>query len=305
MLANARQFFADRNVLEVDCPALSAYPTIDSNIDVIPAYVTPSEIGYLHTSPEYAMKQLLTAGLGDIYYLGHVFRQGEIGRLHNPEFTMAEWYRVGFSFEQMIQETCDFIALFLCPQPVRHLSYRKAFETYVGVDYTRAPIADLLAAARRFPLSPDADQWSRTALVHFLLTHAIEPQLGQHELTVLLDYPPQEAALACVIEKDSERVAERFEVYSQGVELSNGYHELADGDEVRRRFQEENVLRAQAGKPAYPLDEAFLSALGPQFPDCCGVSVGVDRLLLLRHKAKTLSQIMIPTSGRWGCSSPC
>lgn len=292
LLAKARQFFAERNILEVDCLALSPYPAIDSNIDVIPAYVTPSEIGYLHTSPEYAMKRLLTAGSGDIYYLGHVFRQGEIGRLHNPEFTMAEWYRIGFSFQQMIQETCAFISLFLGPLPIRFLPYRKAFETYVGVDYTRASLADLLAAAQKFPLSPDATHWSKTALIHFLLTHAIEPKLGHNEFTVLLDYPPDEAALACIVEKNGERVAERFEVYCQGVELSNGYHELADGAELRRRFQEENDLRLRASKPAYPLDEAFLSALGPQFPNCCGVSVGVDRLMLLRHKAKTLLQIL-------------
>ncbi|MDE3045365.1 MAG: EF-P lysine aminoacylase GenX [Verrucomicrobiota bacterium] len=289
MLAKARQFFAQRNILEVDCSALSPHAAIDSNIDVIPAQVTPRETGFLHTSPEYAMKRLLSAGSGDIYYLGHVFRQGEIGRLHNPEFTMAEWYRIGLSFDQMIQETCDFISLFLGPLPIRHLSYRQAFEQYVGVDYAKDPLLD---AASRYSASPDAAHWPRSALVHFLLTHAIEPHLGQNEITILRDYPPHEAALACVIEKNNELVAERFEAYHQGVELSNGYHELADESELRRRFTEENQIRMNEGKPAYHLDEAFLSALGPQFPDCCGVSVGVDRLLLLHHKAQALSQVL-------------
>lgn len=294
MLAKARDFFAQRGVLEVDCCSLSPHAAIDSNIDVIPAEVAPFQMGYLHTSPEYAMKRLLTEGIGDIYFLGHVFRQGEMGRLHNPEFTMAEWYRLGFSFEQMIQETCEFISLFLGDLPIRKIGYREAFETYVDIDYSRAPLAELHRAAQRLnlSLSPDYASWPRDAFVHFLLTHAIEPHFGRGELTILLDYPPHEAALACVIEKNGEPVAERFEAYYQGVELSNGYHELPDGKELRRRFLEENAIRIKAGKPAYALDEKFLSAIGPQFPDCCGVSVGIDRLLLLKHKVQTLADIL-------------
>jgi len=288
MLGAARQFFAERNVLEVDCCALSPFAAIDVNIDVISADVSPNMRGYLHTSPEYAMKRLLAAGSGDIYFLGHVFRQGEIGRLHNPEFTMAEWYRVGMSFETMIEETAEFIQLFLGKLPVKQLSYRKAFELFAGVNYTSD---DLFAAARRHQLQPDP-AWSRSTLQHFLLTHVIEPKLGNQELTVLTDYPPNEAALARIVEKDNEPVAERFEIYFRGVELCNGYHELPDGHELRRRFTADNLERVQAGKPAYALDEAFLGALGPHFPDCCGVSVGIDRLLLLRHKRSSLNEVL-------------
>jgi len=292
MLAKVRQFFAERNVLEVDCCALRPCPAIDSNIDVIPAEVAPFQIGYLHTSPEYAMKELLSQGTGDIFYLGHVFRQGEIGRLHNPEFTMAEWYRLGLSFEQMIEETCELIQMFFSHAlPKKRITYREAFATYAGLDDIEAPISQLQRAAHKLDLHTDP-AWERETLMHLLLTHAIEPAFNPNELTILTHYPPNEAALACVVEKDGHMAAERFEAYYQGVELCNGYHELADGIELRRRFQEENAIRARSGKPAYALDEPFLASLGAKFPDCCGVSVGIDRLLFLRHKVQTLSDIL-------------
>jgi lysyl-tRNA synthetase class 2 len=294
MLASARAFFAKRNILEVDSCALTPFAPIDANIDVIPAQITSTQQGFLHTSPEYGMKRLLAAGSGDIFYLGHVFRQGEIGRLHNPEFTMAEWYRVGFSLDPMIEETAAFISLFLGARPIRKLSYRKAFALYADVDLATASDADLLQAAERLSpfLSTEASGWPRMTLLHYLLTHVVEPKLGRGELTALTQYPPEEAALACVTVVDGLQVAERFEMYAEGVELSNGYHELANGEELRCRFHQENQERAAAGKDPYPLDEPFLAALTPQFPDCCGVSVGIDRLLLLRHKATALRDVL-------------
>jgi lysyl-tRNA synthetase class 2 len=292
MLSRARAFFAERSVLEVDCCALGPYAAIDSNIDVIPAEVAPFQMGYLHTSPEYAMKRLLAQGIGDIFYLGHVFRQGEMGKIHNPEFTMAEWYRVGFSFEQMIEEATSFIRLFL-PHvtQLRTITYRDAFSQYVDIDYSNASPVELHRAANRLNLTYDPN-WPKDTLIHFLLTYAIEPALGKDELTILTHYPPHEAALACVVERNGEVVAERFEAYYQGVELCNGYHELADSAELRRRFREENATRLKAGKPSYALDEPFLASLGSHFPDCCGVSVGIDRLLFLRHKVQSLAEIL-------------
>lgn len=290
MLAAARHFFMERNVLEVDCCALTPFAPIDANIDVIPAHIAPTTEAFLHTSPEYAMKRLLAAGSGDIFYLGHVFRQGELGRLHNPEFTMAEWYRIGLSFDQMIEETASFISLFLGPRPLRKLSYRNAFLLYAKVDPIHASNADLFEAAKT--LAPEAIDWPRNTLLHYLLTHAIEPELGRGELTALTEYPPEEAALARLISVDGIEVAERFELYANGVELSNGYHELANSEELRRRFEEENRERTAAGKRPYLLDEPFLKALIPQFPDCCGVSVGIDRLLLLRHQSSSLREVL-------------
>ena len=291
MLQEARAFFAARKILEVDCCALRPCAAIDANIDVISASVSNVETGFLHTSPEYAMKRLLAQGSGDIYYLGHVFRKGDIGRLHNPEFAMAEWYRLGISFAELIQETCDFLFLFLGPQPTRTIGYREAFERYAGIDYTAASLDEIQKTARKFGAS-DSDHWDRNTYIHFLLTHAIEPHLGRKELTILTDYPPHEAALAQVIEKNGEKVAERFEVYYQSVELANGYHELADASELRRRFHQENEIRRSQGKESYRLDEPFLAALGDGLPECCGVSVGFDRALMLRQKAQSLAEVL-------------
>lgn len=283
MLKEAREFFFQRNVLEVDCGALVKRAPIDANIDVISAAVTTKETGYLHTSPEYAMKRLLSHGAPDIFFLGHVYRKGEIGRLHNPEFTMAEWYRIGFTFQQMIDETCEFLFLFLGSLPVKTISYRQAFAIYAGIDYSKDSLLPLLPS--------HASSWSRPESLHYILTHYVEPKLGQNELTVLIDYPPNEAALAQVTQKNGETVAERFEIYYQGVELSNGYHELSDAIELSRRFEQENEEREKRGEEKYLLDEEFLSSLKQGFPDCCGVSVGFDRAFMLMQKGKSLSQI--------------
>lgn len=291
MLQEARAFFAARRILEVDCCALRPCAAIDANIDVIKASPSNFETGFLHTSPEYAMKRLLARGSGDIYYLGHVFRKGDIGRLHNPEFAMAEWYRQGIPFSELIQETCDFLFLFLGPLPIRTIGYREAFERYAGIDYTAASLGEIQKTAHKFGAS-DSDHWNRGTYIHFLLTHAIEPHLGRKELTILTDYPPHEAALAKVIEKNGEKVAERFEVYHESVELANGYHELADSSELRQRFHKENEIRRSQGKESYRLDEPFLAALDDGFPECCGVSVGFDRALMLRRKAQSLAEVL-------------
>lgn len=291
MLQRARAFFAKRGVVEVDPSALVARPPLDANIDVIRAEVAPGLWGYLHTSPEYAMKRLLSS-VGeegpDLYYLGHVFRQGEIGRLHNPEFTMAEWYRKGFSFAQMIEETASFLSLFLGELPLEKISYREAFQKFTGLDPLSAPLEALRAKA--LPFSPPSDL-DRQALRHLLLSHYVEPQLGQNGLTALIDYPADEAALATLVEKGGELVAERFELYYLGVELSNGYHELSSSTEIRRRFEHLNEGRRADGKEPYHLDEEFLSSLG-SLPPCCGVSVGVDRAFMLAKRVQTLGEIL-------------
>jgi lysyl-tRNA synthetase class 2 len=229
------------------------------------------------------MKRLLSEGLGHIYYLGHVFRKGELGSIHNPEFTMVEWYRLNISFADMIQETCDFLFLFLGELPIEMIGYRKAFETYVGIDYSEISLAELQRMTQ--------SSWPRDSCLCYLLTHQIEPKLGQGKLTVFTDFPPHEAALACVTSKNGEQVAERYEIYYEGVELCNGYHELSDEIELRRRFLQKNKEREAEGKPPYALDEKFLAAL-QTLPECCGVSVGFDRALMLRHKLKSIKQVI-------------
>ncbi len=282
MLQRARKFFFERNILEVDCGALVKRAPIDANIDVISAAVSNTESGYLHTSPEYAMKNLLSLGMGDIFFLGHVFRKGEVGRLHNPEFTMAEWYRIDISFEEMIQETCAFLSLFLGDLPIQKLSYRDAFTKYAGINYSKDSLDSLVPSSN----------WSRETKLDYILSHKIEPHLGKEEFTILTDYPPSQAALARLIEKQGELVAERFEIYFSGVELANGYHELSDPFELKNRFTLENSARKERGQEPYLLDDAFLNAMEKGIPDCCGVSVGFDRALMLQSKAKRLSEIL-------------
>lgn len=280
----ARQFFAEKKVLEVDPPALLERASIDSHIDAIEAFPFPGKQGYLHTSPEYAMKRLLSQGAGDIYFLGHVFRKGEFGPRHRPEFTMAEWYRSGFSLSDLIEETASFFALFLPKKSIRVLSYREAFLTYADVDPFSASLASLQKA-----IGKSAESWGKETCLDFLLTHSIEPHLGQGEWTALTDYPPWQAAYACSVVKNEQEVAERFEFYIEGVELANGYHELSCAKTLRKRLTEENRQREKRGSPVYPLDEEFLSLFeNGSFPDCSGVSVGFDRLLMLAAGQKEL-----------------
>jgi len=278
MLAKARAFFAERGVMEVDTGALVKCPPNDSHIDAIGA---DQDNSFLHTSPEYAMKRLLSEGMGDIYFLGHVFRKGELGSLHNPEFTMVEWYRLHIPFAEMIQETCAFLSLFLGSLPIHTISYREAFERYVGIDYTAISLTTLQQMTK--------SSWPRDTCLSSLLTEKIEPRLGQKTLTVLTDFPQREAALACITQKKGETVAERYEIYHKGIELCNGYHELRDAKELRRRFHELNKERQAEGKAPYPLDEKLLAA---PLPECCGVALGFDRALMLRHKLASIRHVL-------------
>lgn len=287
MLAQARSFFAERDVLEVDCPILTNGASVDAHIDLIPATFKGFSIRYLHSSPEYGMKRLIVEGLGDIYQLSHVFRDGEYGQRHNPEFCMAEWYRMGYSFDEMIEETLAFIRLFLGPLPSRIYSYRELFQS-LGIDYLYASEDELVDLLKPYNIQLQ----DKESLLNLVLGLLIEPKLGQDELSVLAYYPASQAALAKIIQKDEEAVALRFEIYYKGVELCNGYSELPFAEEQRARFEQANKDRLQLGKSALPIDEFFLAALEKQLPDCCGVAVGFDRLMMLRHNASALADVI-------------
>ncbi len=297
MLARSRAFFADRSVLEVDCPALSLGANVDTHIDVMEVKVKEGLSGYLHTSPEYGMKQLLSFGIGDIYQLSHVFRKGEIGALHEPEFTMTEWYRCGFSFDQMIDETLSYIQLFLGHQSSVSFTYRQAIQTFAGVDYVHASLEQLIEClkAHAVALSFEKEEWDRDILLNCLMSFVVEPKLPKKMLCIVRDYPASQAALAQTHLRGDETVAERFEVYFDGVELANGYHELTDAAEQRKRFSFSNTERQRLGKETLPVDEHFLSALTRGLPQCCGVAVGFDRLMLLRHQKREIGAV-IPTT---------
>ena len=294
MLRKARAFFETKGVLEVDCPALSASSPIDLHIDVMKVPLKTGETGYLHTSPEYGMKRLLSTDIGDIYQISHVFRDGEIGPLHNPEFTMAEWYRIGFTFDQMIDETLEFIRLFLGDLPHQTLTYRKLLGQFLDIDYLHTSPLQLVdyAKANQFDLPKDAESWDRDTLLQLLISFLIEPKLGTDHLCVIKYFPASQAALSKTHAlPDGESVACRFEVYYKGIELANGYHELTDHAEQRRRLEESNQARLSAGKDSLKIDERFLEALELGLPDCCGVAVGFDRLMQLKHNLTEIKKI--------------
>lgn len=294
MLARARSFFAALSILEVDCPALTQKSSIDEHIDVMTVHLTSGEKRYLHTSPEYGMKRLLAAGSGDIYQMSHVFREGECGGLHNPEFMMTEWYRIGMSLEPFIEETLDFIRLFLNTLPSQTLSYRDALKMHTGIDYLQADNHDLLQFLHKQEIifASDPSHFDRDTLLQLILNTAVEPHLGQNILSVITDFPASQAALARVKQKGDEEVAERFEIYYKGIELANGYHELADAKEQKRRQMQANQKRMQSGKKELPIDDYLITALEKGFPDCCGVAVGFDRLMMLRHQKSSLAHIL-------------
>jgi lysyl-tRNA synthetase class 2 len=295
MLRKARDFFHERNVMEVDCPAISSAAPIERHIDVMSVALKEEQPRYLHTSPEYGMKRLLSAQIGDIYQISHVFRAGEISPLHNPEFTMAEWYRIGFSFDQIIKETLDFIQLFLGTLPYRSIPYRQTLKQYLNLDYLHATPSQLLELAKVYHLDlpKDAQHWDKDTLLQLLISFLIEPHLGTDHLFVLSHYPASQAALSKTFSlPDGETVAYRFEVYYKGIELANGYHELTDPREQRRRLEDSSHARSNVGKDPLKIDERFLEALERGLPDCCGVAVGFDRLMQLKHGLKEIRNVL-------------
>lgn len=293
MLKQARAFFEKKGVLEVDCPALSTLASVDAHIDLVPSSVF-SKPAFLHSSPEYGMKRLLALGLGDIFQLSHVFRDGEVGSKHNPEFMMCEWYRVGMSFEALMQETCDFISLFVGDLPRKMLPYSQAFLDYVGIDPFKASLAELDAyiKAKGHDVPFDHESDTKDDRLSYILSTFIEPQFSSQELTILPYFPPTQAALAKVRSVEGNLVAERFEVFCGSLELANGYHELQDAIEQEKRLVEANSARKQLGKEPLPIDVRFLEALKTGLPGCSGVAVGFDRLMMLHCQTSKISDVI-------------
>jgi len=286
LYAVLRAFFAERNVLEVETPIVSAGANTDPNIESFSVRFSGrvdagARERWLRTSSEFAQKRLLAAGIGDCYELGRVFRNGEAGRRHNPEFTMLEWYRVGWDHLRLIDETVALVQQALALKgrtaDVYKTTYRELFRTAIGADPFAASDAELRAAAR--DIAVQADGISRDDWLDLLLTHRIQPLFPPGRITVVFDYPPSQCALA-KIREDSPPVAERFELYAGVHELANGYHELTDPIEQRARFTRDNARRRKHGLAELPLDENLLAALEAGMPDCAGVALGVERLLM-------------------------
>lgn len=293
-LALARQFFLQRNIIEVDCPLMGRSAPIDLHIDLFTAHSKSGVCHYLHSSPEYFMKRLLSQGLTDIYQLAHVFRDEETSKTHNTEFMMAEWYRLGFSLEQMIEETLDFIKLFLGNKPVKEVTFRQVFKDYLSIDYLYASNEELyncLTSHQIIPYKGIMDE-GKDALLNLILGTLIEPHFKKEDYVVLKHYPANFAALAKKKHINDEEVGMRFEVYFKGIELANGYLELLDAEEQLKRLQEANEQRLLAGKDPLPIDYPFIEALKQGLPECSGVAVGFDRLMMLKNNATTLKEVI-------------
>ena len=298
LLCKIRGFLGERGLTEVETPACSAAAVTDPALDSLATRFTgPGAAAgkslYLHTSPEFAMKRLLAAGSGPIYQICKVFRDGEAGRYHNPEFTLLEWYRPGYDLHQLMDEVSELVQ-FVLGKPVtcHRLSYSELFLNHLGFDphgvsaeKLRDYAIDLRVAGAGQMRIADSDSW-----LDLLLTHCIEPQMGAGMLLVY-DYPASQASLAR-IRSGRIPLAERFELYLNGVELANGFHELADAEEQRRRFHKDLEKRARENRLAPPLDERFLAALEAGLPDCSGVALGIDRLLMCIAGADHIEQVL-------------
>jgi elongation factor P--(R)-beta-lysine ligase len=314
-LERARKFFRARGVLEVDTPVLVNAPVSDVHLHSASVQLDPDAAPlYLHTSPEYAMKRLLAAGSGDIYQISHVVRGEEHGRLHNPEFTLIEWYRIGFSLGELMDEVEALVRTLLAEAAAalgsERISYREAFVRELSIDPLCASEDSLAAAARSLGFRSatpgsasgstrtmaSGERSQRDEWLELLMGARVGPQLGRSALTFVQGYPASQAALARLDLADA-RVAERFELYCEGLELANGFHELASEPEQRARFEADNAERSRRGLPVAHLDERLLAALAAGLPDCAGVALGFDRTLMLAVGAQTIEEVLpFPTA---------
>lgn len=246
---------------------------------------------YLQTSPEFAMKRLLAAGSGAIFQIGKAFREGESGRLHNPEFTLLEWYRVGWDHQALMNEIDDLLAYLLQEPAAERLTYAEIFRRHLAIDPHTTDAEQLLALLSERGVRLSADPLDRDVLLQLLMTHVIEPAMPRDRPTFVFDFPPAQAALAR-LRPGVTIVAERFEVYVRGVELANGYHELRDADEQRRRFTQDLHQRRHLGLPEVTVDAHLLAALEAGLPACAGVALGVDRLVMLALGVQHIDEVL-------------
>ncbi|WP_430009179.1 EF-P lysine aminoacylase EpmA [Methylophaga lonarensis] len=287
LMADVRHFFAERAVLEVDTPMLSSAAPTATYLDSFATHCDAGEKAhrrYLHTSPEFAMKRLLAAGSGPIYQICHVFRNGELGRLHSPEFTMLEWYRPGFTLLMLMQELDQLLQKLTDFAPAVYFSYAQVFNDYLQIDCLQADETELrMLALDKIPALPASWQTDRDGWLELLMTQCIEPQLAQLSAPVMIyDFPASQAQLArCVEDAQGNKVAARFELYAGGLELANGYDELTDAIELHKRFVDDNRVRKSLGKAEMPIDQHLLMAQSQGLPQCSGVALGLDRLLML------------------------
>jgi lysyl-tRNA synthetase class 2 len=292
-----RKFFAERHVLEVETPILSAAGNTDPNIESFSTVFTGhvdagARERWLRTSPEFPLKRLLAAGIGDCYELGRVFRNAEAGRRHNPEFSMLEWYRVGWDHRRLMQETVTLVeaALALAGRRAEVVveNYRQLFLDELLLDPLHAPIDALREPLASYGIDPEGlnrDDW-----LDLLITHVLQPAFPMDRITVIHDYPASQCALAKIRVGDPP-MAERFELYLGKYELANGYHELNDATEQRARFERDNAVRRKRGHREIPVDDRLLAVLD-RMPDCAGVALGIERLLMCLAGSDAIADVL-------------
>ncbi len=295
IIEQIRIFFRDRGLLEVTTPVLNAYSVTDVHLTTFetiyhsPHKSTPKKL-YLMTSPEYYMKRLLASGSGPIFQICPVFRNEEAGKKHNPEFTMLEWYRPFFDMYRLINEVDDLLQEILDCPPAETVSYQTIFQECVGLDPLSCSLAELIAKAKMYHFI-DAEKADRDTLLEFLFSTQVEPKIGQKQPIAVYHFPASQAALAQLSSEDL-RVAERFEFYYKGLELANGFTELTDFREQRHRFEEDNRERKRLGLPIFEIDMHFLAALKAGMPNCSGVALGIERLLMIALGASSIAEVM-------------
>ncbi|PIZ04319.1 MAG: elongation factor P lysine(34) lysyltransferase [Gammaproteobacteria bacterium CG_4_10_14_0_8_um_filter_38_16] len=291
LYAKIRAFFAERNVLEVETPLLCQHTVTDPHIDSFAVPINTEKNYFLQTSPEYAMKRLLAAGSGPIYQITKSFRVGESGHQHNPEFTMLEWYRIGFNHHDLMDELDALLQYTLQTKPAKKINYRQLFLSHLNIDPFKTDITVLKKRIRDHHIMVDTHEMNHDTALQILLSHLIEPKLGIQTPLFLYDFPPSQAALS-KIRQDNPAVAERFELYIAGSEIANGFHELTDATEQQKRF-EKNQLDRKHNQQAIPaIDHYFIDALKSGLPACAGVAIGIDRLLMKKTKTHAIQDVI-------------
>lgn len=294
VLAQIRDFFAKRGILEVETPILSQHTVTDIHIQSFSSQYQAGDFDqtyYLQTSPEYAMKRLLSEGSGPIFQICKNFRNSELGRLHNPEFTMLEWYRPGFDHHALMNEVDELLQSILNGKPAIKKSYQEVFLENIGLDPLTCELNCLYECIEKNNITDNFYEMDHDTCLQLLLSHLIEPKLGFSAPLFIYDFPSTQAALSKVRKSDPP-VAERFEVYIQGMEIANGFNELNDPKEQLSRFQTDQKGRRLRGLSVPSIDMRLIAALEKGFPDCAGVALGIDRLLMIKANARQISDVI-------------
>ena len=299
VVRSIRSFFDQRNFFEVETPTISHDIVVDRYLH--PIGVTKSDLTgragdsdqrlWLQTSPEFGMKRLVAAGAVAIYQICKAYRRDEIGRIHNPEFTMLEWYRAGDDLVTGMDLLAELVETILDTPKTERLSYREAFKKFADIDPFESSIESLQNTVRTASVTVELEGESRDDCLNVILSEIVEPNLGVGAPTIIYDWPASQAALA-MVRDDEHSVAERFEIYVNGVELANGYHELLEARELSRRNSINNQMRVKDGNQLLPEGSRLLDAMRKGIPQCAGVALGVDRLVMLALGAKSVSEVM-------------